>query len=554
MTELEYVLAVFDSYKFYYRINKEERGYRFISAELPIDLDEIASYDSIIFFDEDDNATDVLVSLDGIYQDLLANESITVNITMDEFVRRIKQYTKDYHRPELLVDSFETERKYHCISVNLVENTKENNKNLPSMALYYCWLIKRALAIALNFDNKVDGRITPENIHKCVEQKLREKYKKKVLPAKILLTIGIIMPFLWFIIYLIVNNGSGDGRLLIGLPIGLAFIALAIVIFVKMKKYKKDIVTYRAKNPHIPLFRGSKSYYDDSDEDDIDSDSDEDDLVSGKSAEEYYTLGVNYENGENGVDKDFHKARYYFEKASELGHAAASCEAGLLYSGEQDWNKVKTYLLKAIEQDSKYSEAYLRLGILYKNGVLHDKDGDNNKALYYFEKAIELGNARAACEASSLYTDGLEGFEKDFEKAKSYYLKAIELDSKYSYAYYCLGCMYDHWDGMTKDINKTLYYFEKASELGYASASRELGLLYMLGFKGIKKDYKKAEKYLLKSIEQHLKDSETYYRLGLIYAYGGYGINKDISKAKEYLTKAANLGHQGAEQKLDKLG
>lgn len=60
-------------------------------------------------------------------------------------------------------------------------------------------------------------------------------------------------------------------------------------------------------------------------------------------------LGIFYLNG-NGVEKDYLKARNYFELSSKLGNSNAYLNLGLLYSDglgvKQDYLKAKEYYEK----------------------------------------------------------------------------------------------------------------------------------------------------------------------------------------------------------------
>ena len=68
---------------------------------------------------------------------------------------------------------------------------------------------------------------------------------------------------------------------------------------------------------------------------------------------------------------------------------------------------------------------------------------------------------------------------------------------------------------------------------------------------GVKKDYKKAIKWLEKAAKQG--DSDAMYLIGKCYYYGGNGIKKDINKAREWISKSAALGNETAIDNLPKL-
>jgi len=185
-------------------------------------------------------------------------------ISIDEFVKRIKQYVKERNFRQLIVDGHEFEGKYvYELKVDLVKNSKENISNMPSMAIFYCWIIQGAFANALNLDNECVDLIGPSNVHKCMEEKLRPRYKMKVLPPKILLIVSIVTIAVG--IGLACLSGTIGLVGILSMLLGVALLIVAIVLLVKRKVYKKEITIYSSKNPHIPVFKGSKSFYDKSD-------------------------------------------------------------------------------------------------------------------------------------------------------------------------------------------------------------------------------------------------------------------------------------------------
>ncbi len=55
---------------------------------------------------------------------------------------------------------------------------------------------------------------------------------------------------------------------------------------------------------------------------------------------------------------------------------------------------------------------------------------------------------------------------------------------------------YNGYEGVTKDYEKTFYWFELSAKQGHVNAQLSLGLLYHLG-KGVTKNHRKAYKWLL---------------------------------------------------------
>ena len=87
----------------------------------------------------------------------------------------------------------------------------------------------------------------------------------------------------------------------------------------------------------------------------------------------------------------------------------------------KEYDKAISFYLKAIELDPDYADAYVNLGVTYKN------QGNNIKAIESYEKAIELDpvNAGAYVNLGNCY------YESDFSTTLIYYKKAARLGNKY---------------------------------------------------------------------------------------------------------------------------
>ena len=119
---------------------------------------------------------------------------------------------------------------------------------------------------------------------------------------------------------------------------------------------------------------------------------------------------------------------------------------------------------------------------------------DYATALKYYEKAAELGNAKAMNNLGNIYNYG-RGVKQDYATAIKYYEKAAELGN--AKAMNNLGIMYYQGEGVKQDYATALKYYEKAAELGDATAMNNLGSMYVNG-RGVKQDYKKAQEYYIK--------------------------------------------------------
>lgn len=106
-----------------------------------------------------------------------------------------------------------------------------------------------------------------------------------------------------------------------------------------------------------------------------------------------------------------------------------------------------------------------------------------------------------------------------------------------------LGAAYDHAMGVKRDVDKALYWYQKAAEQGLAEA--QYNLAHLLVDEEI--STVAAADWMLKAAKQGLPDAQ--YLMGVIYAEG-IGVEEDDSKAIAWLEKAIAQGQKDAEHYL----
>ena len=99
------------------------------------------------------------------------------------------------------------------------------------------------------------------------------------------------------------------------------------------------------------------------------------------------------------------------EKEAGLEHRCAFCREPVPDTDEECIKKV----MKRIKKNDPAAMTQM--------GKLHEKEGDYGKAVEYWTKAAELGDAEAYCGLGMLYYNGT-GVEKDVKKAIPYLEKA----------------------------------------------------------------------------------------------------------------------------------
>jgi len=144
------------------------------------------------------------------------------------------------------------------------------------------------------------------------------------------------------------------------------------------------------------------------------------------------------------------------------------------------------------------------LGDMYEYGKGAPKD--YMKAVKWFRKAAEQGNANAQFDLGVMYFNG-QGVPKNHTEAAKWLSKAAEQGD--AEAQGAFGSMYYYAWGVPQDYTKALKWFRKAAEQGDAKAQYFLGLTYECG-KGIPKDYTKAVKWFRKAAEQGNADAQLF--------------------------------------------
>ena len=136
------------------------------------------------------------------------------------------------------------------------------------------------------------------------------------------------------------------------------------------------------------------------------------------------------------------------------------------------------------------------------------------------------------------------GVTKNLEKAIYWLTKAAE--QGHAGAQSNLGNRYYFGEGVEKSYEKAVYWFNRAAMQGNAIAQYLLGNRYYLG-EGAPKDFSRALYWFTKSAE--LGYSEGQNRLGVLY-YNGEGVAKNYNTAFHWYAKAANQGHPNAQNGL----
>ena len=213
-------------------------------------------------------------------------------------------------------------------------------------------------------------------------------------------------------------------------------------------------------------------------------------------------LGYYYERG-IGCTKDLLKARQFYELAALHGDIKAKYNIGLFYYRNKQYPQA--FNLVKESADMNYGKATLLLA-------------------YFYEHAF--------------------GTAQDYEKAKEYYLKALELGEKG--IYHRLGYYSYNGYGGEKNLDEAFAYFYQGASEGEKAFYYFLGVMFSKG-EGVKKDQAKSFYWYQQGANND--DAKSMYNLAIYYE-NGISVPKDSEKALFWLQKSADLGFDLAINKL----
>ena len=164
-------------------------------------------------------------------------------------------------------------------------------------------------------------------------------------------------------------------------------------------------------------------------------------------------------------------------------------------------------------------------------------EGNVEKAVLYYTKAAEKGDARAQFIMSLCYNDG---YGVDPDEERSMYWLNLSLEQEYALAQNFRGVVYTYHKE-NSDYKKALAYYKKAALQGYSEAQYNVGWCYFNGY-GVEADQEEAMRWIRMAAEQE-------YALALDAMWQGYyfgtkGLPRDYKQAADWMEKAIAKGEQ----------
>ena len=123
------------------------------------------------------------------------------------------------------------------------------------------------------------------------------------------------------------------------------------------------------------------------------------------------------------------------------------------------------------------------------------------RLLIFFFVLILFGFSKSLADN---FTDDFNKLEKKIYKTlkEQYSFNPLGIWNLFAYRY-SKGT-----EGFPKDFNRSLFWFEKASDVGYPLSTFNLGVAYFNGDLGLDRNFQKAHELLILSFEQRYIDKE----------------------------------------------
>ena len=203
--------------------------------------------------------------------------------------------------------------------------------------------------------------------------------------------------------------------------------------------------------------------------------------------------------------------------------------------------------LASLEQlaDSGDPEAAFRLGRYFHIDSGHP---DYQRALLYYNKAIEKGHAWALSNVGLLYEEGL-GVQVDRAKARTYFKQAAAKGSELGY--YNLARLEFYGQAGQQDVEKGLALLDKCAQMKKSLCLYDEAALYLTGEFGIPKDYPKGLALAAQAVE--LGDRAASWGMAKLYLMGKDGISLDVPRGVSMLRALSDQGYGLATASLGDL-
>ena len=170
----------------------------------------------------------------------------------------------------------------------------------------------------------------------------------------------------------------------------------------------------------------------------------------------------------------------------------------------------------------------------------------NQEEINKFKDSCSNGDGTICYVLGTMYDEGKDGVSKNKSRALKYYKKScnskLNSENVETIGMSCYYAAYFLNNGIGTKIHKTnaATYYRKACNNKITNGCFNYALAYLRG-DGVKKDDKKAFKYLKKACHADSPDTDSCATISELYA-NGRGVKKDDKQAFKYAKKACYMG------------
>jgi TPR repeat protein len=263
-----------------------------------------------------------------------------------------------------------------------------------------------------------------------------------------------------------------------------------------------------------------------------------------------YNIGLIYQNGGYGIEKDEKEAFKWYLEGVQRGNATAQYNIANRYRNgdgvDKDNLKAFEWMLQSAQQG--YVHALYEIGLYYRYGI--GTSIDYMKAIQWWKNASQHNGSdgNADNEIGIAYEH-----KKDVKDAFEWYLKGAQRGSPA--AQYNLAICYPYGNGHGKDEKKAFEWMVKSAQQNYIPAVNKIGNYYRDGI-GTSIDYALAMEWHEKA-SQHDSTGKSHVdgtgnadnSVGWAYENGN-GVEKDAKVAYKWYSKGAQRGSPAAQYNL----
>jgi len=258
-----------------------------------------------------------------------------------------------------------------------------------------------------------------------------------------------------------------------------------------------------------------------------------------------YELAALYEAG-LGVQKDYNRARHYYEVAIEQGHRDAHFNLALLFNGEQapfdDLQRARQ-LMQVVAQQGDV-EAQFVLGTMMSSSSA-SASRNPAQAIHWLSRAANRGHEKAQFQLGMAHLRG-QDVTRDSKAAFHWFSQAAK--KNVAGAHFNLALMHERGDGVPANMGMAIRWYTTAADLGNANAQQNLGIKYLVG-EQVAGNSTKALDLITRAATSGLRNSQLL--LGQLYQTGFEGkVSINMAKAEQWYLRAAKQGQPDAQYQL----